>query len=130
MMPPDQLTADEQSAILAERYSMRAEVYDSLWSPAIRPVGERLLARLPLADAEHVIDVGTGAGALLPGIPGAASRATVPGVDSSEGVHRPARPEHAGPRSDLAGHVWCPTGLDRGAEPVRLGRPRLVQFQL
>ncbi len=59
-----ELAADEQMAILADRYSQRAEAYDGLWSPIIRPVGERLIARLPLsARTSHVIDIGTGAGA-------------------------------------------------------------------
>ncbi len=38
------LTADRQTAMLADRYTQRAEVYDA-WSPIIRPVGERLVAR-------------------------------------------------------------------------------------
>ena len=38
------LTACEQTPILADRYTQRAEVYDA-WSPIIRPVGERLVAR-------------------------------------------------------------------------------------
>ena len=96
-MPPDQLTADEQSAILADRYSMRAEAYDALWSPVIRPVGERLLARLPLAATNDVIDIGAGAGALLPLIQKAAPQATVLGVDRSEGMLRLAKEKHSGP---------------------------------
>src|SRR5438270_380082 len=63
------LTANQQTAMLADRYTQRAEAYEALWSPIIRPVGERLIARLPLtAETSHVIDVGTGAGALLPAI--------------------------------------------------------------
>jgi len=34
------LTAGQQTAMLADRYSQRAEAYDGLWSPIIRPVGE------------------------------------------------------------------------------------------
>jgi ubiquinone/menaquinone biosynthesis C-methylase UbiE len=93
----DRLTAEEQTAILAERYSQRAEGYDASWSPVIRPIGERLLAHLPLAAAKDVIDVGTGAGALLPAIQKAAPMATVLGVDNSEGMLRLARDKHAGP---------------------------------
>lgn len=97
MTQTSSLTADEQSAVLADLYTARAKLYDSLWSPVIRPVGERLLRDLPLKQATHVIDVGTGAGALLPSIRKAAPRATILGVDRSEGMLRLAREKHAGP---------------------------------
>jgi ubiquinone/menaquinone biosynthesis C-methylase UbiE len=97
----DGLTAEEQTAILAERYSQRAAGYDASWSPVIRPIGERLLAHLPLASANDVIDVGTGAGALLPAIQKAAPMATVLGVDNSEGMLRLARAKHAGPLKQM-----------------------------
>ncbi len=90
-------TVDQQISELARRYSQRAAAYDSLWSPAIQPLGERLLERLPLAGAEHVIDVGTGAGALLPAIRRAAPRAAILGIDGSEGMLQLARGRHDGP---------------------------------
>lgn len=68
-----------------------------MWSPAIQPVAERLLGQLPLAGTERVIDVGTGAGALLPAICGAAPHATVVGIDNAEGMLRLARRRHSGP---------------------------------
>jgi ubiquinone/menaquinone biosynthesis C-methylase UbiE len=93
-----ELAADEQMAILADRYSQRAEAYDGLWFPIIRPVGERLIARLPLsARTSHVIDIGTGAGALLPAIQRAAPSAVIVGIDRSEGMLRLARERYAGP---------------------------------
>ncbi len=88
---------DDQISELARRYSQRAAAYDSLWSPAIQPLGERLLEHLPLAAAEHVIDVGTGAGALLPAIRRAAPRAAIVGIDRSEGMLQLARQRHDGP---------------------------------
>ncbi len=92
------LTAGQQTAILAERYSQRAEAYDGLWSPIIRPVGERLIARLPLsANTRHVIDVGTGAGALLPAIQRVAPSAVIVGIDRSEGMLHLAKERHPGP---------------------------------
>ena len=97
MKSAGELTADEQSALLAERYTLRAEAYDAFWSPVIRPVGERLLSHLPLSQATNIIDVGTGAGALLPLIQGAAPTATVLGVDRSEGMLQLARQKHPGP---------------------------------
>jgi ubiquinone/menaquinone biosynthesis C-methylase UbiE len=90
-------TVDEQISELAHRYSRRAAAYDSLWSPAIQPLGERLLAHLPLAGAEQVIDVGTGAGALLPAIRRAAAGAAVLGIDRSAGMLKLARRRHDGP---------------------------------
>ncbi len=93
-----ELAVDEQMAILADRYSQRAEAYDGLWSPIIRPVGERLIARLPLsARTSHVIDIGTGAGALLPAIQRAAPSAVIVGIDRSGGMLRLARERHTGP---------------------------------
>lgn len=74
-----------------DRYTRRATAYDSLWSPAILPVGERLVERLSLAGASAVVDVGAGAGALLPAIRRRAPRAQIVGVDRSEGMLRLAR---------------------------------------
>ena len=92
------LTTRQQTAMLADRYSQRAEAYDGLWSPIIRPVGERLIARLPLSGkTSHVIDIGTGAGALLPAIQRAAPSAVIVGIDRSQGMLRLARERHAGP---------------------------------
>lgn len=93
---PD-LTHEEQTAILADRYSARAEAYDSLWSPVIRPIGERLLDHLPLSGARDIVDVGTGSGALLPRIREASPDATVLGVDNSQGMLRLAKNKHPGP---------------------------------
>jgi ubiquinone/menaquinone biosynthesis C-methylase UbiE len=95
-MKPAELTEDEQTAILAERYSQRAEAYDQLWSPVIRPAGELLIRQLSLTAARSIIDVGTGAGALLPAIRRAAPNATILGVDRSDGMLRLARQKHSG----------------------------------
>jgi ubiquinone/menaquinone biosynthesis C-methylase UbiE len=94
-MMPAELTWEEQTAILAERYSERAEAYDKLWSPVIRPAGERLIKQLSLKTATSIIDVGTGAGALLPAIRRAAPNATILGVDRSDGMLRLAREKHS-----------------------------------
>ena len=96
-MKPVDLTADEQTAILADRYSQRAEAYDELWSPVIRPLGERLIEHLHLNVARNIIDVGTGAGALLAVLQLAAPKAEILGVDRSPGMLRLARDRHAGP---------------------------------
>jgi ubiquinone/menaquinone biosynthesis C-methylase UbiE len=92
------LTADEQTAMLADRYSQRAGAYDGLWSPIIRPAGERLIAHLPLSSTtKHVIDIGTGAGALLPAIHRSAPSAVIVGVDRSQGMLRLAKAKHSSP---------------------------------
>lgn len=97
-MKAPELTADEQTAMLADRYTQRAEVYDALWSPIIRPVGERLVARLPLSSSTRtVVDIGTGAGALLPAIRGAAPDAVIVGIDRSLGMLRVAKEKHSSP---------------------------------
>ena len=97
-MKPPELTADEQTAMLADRYTQRAEVYDALWSPIIRPVGERLVARLPLSSGtKTVVDIGTGAGALLPAIRRAAPGAVIVGIDRSQGMLLVAKEKHSSP---------------------------------
>jgi ubiquinone/menaquinone biosynthesis C-methylase UbiE len=94
-MKPVELTENEQTAMLAERYSQRADVYDQLWSPVIRPAGELLIRQMSLGAARTIIDVGTGAGALLPAIRRAAPNATILGVDRSDGMLRLAKEKHA-----------------------------------
>jgi hypothetical protein len=74
------------SSFLAQRYSSDAEVYDDVWSPVIRPVGEELVAAMPLHDARCVLDAGVGAGALVPSIRRAAPHATVIGLDVAFGM--------------------------------------------
>ena len=97
MTLPEPASVEEQTATLAERYTVRAEAYDALWSPVIRPVGEHLLNYLPLLGANSVLDVGTGAGALLPAIRTKAPTARVVGVDRSPGMLRIAAQKHFGP---------------------------------
>src|SRR5437879_13609815 len=78
------LTAGQQTAMLADRYTQRAAVYDALWSPIIRPAGGRLISRLSLAAAQSVIEVGTGTGALQPAVPAAPPGAAPRGHDRPE----------------------------------------------
>src|SRR5437879_8130848 len=92
------LTANQQTAMLADRYTQRAGAYEALWSPIIRPVGERLISRLRLSSTTRsVVDIGTGAGALLPTIKRAAPSAVIVGVDRSPGMLRLAKDKHSGP---------------------------------
>lgn len=90
------MSAGQQMAMLADRYTQRAEPYDALWSPIIRPVGERLIARLPLSSmTRSVVDVGTGAGALLPALQRAAPSAVIVGIDRSPGMLRLAKERYS-----------------------------------
>jgi ubiquinone/menaquinone biosynthesis C-methylase UbiE len=76
---------------LQTRYSQIATEYARLWSPVIRPMGQRLVQALPLAEAAHVLDVGTGVGALIPDIRAAAPAAMIVGVDPAMGMLEVAR---------------------------------------
>jgi ubiquinone/menaquinone biosynthesis C-methylase UbiE len=97
-MNPAGLTANQQTAMLADRYTQRAEAYEALWSPIIRPVGERLITRLPISSTTRsVVDIGTGAGALLPALKRAAPNAVIVGVDRSQGMLRLAKDKYSGP---------------------------------
>lgn len=86
-----------QARLIADRYNAGAQEYASLWSPVIRPMGERLVRMLPLAGAQSVLDIGCGAGALLPAIGAAALQATLVGVDRSIGMLRIAQGSQAVP---------------------------------
>jgi ubiquinone/menaquinone biosynthesis C-methylase UbiE len=94
---PAEPPAEEQTRLLAERYSMRAGVYDALWSPVIQPMAEPVLRALPLAGARRVLDLGTGSGGLLPRIRQLAPSASLLGVDRSPGMLRLASQKHPGP---------------------------------
>src|SRR5260370_11457012 len=97
-MKPTELTREEQTAILADRYTERAAVYDAFWSPIIRPAGERLIAPLPISSrARRVVDIATGTGALLPAIQRSAPNALIIGIDRSQGMLRLAKQKHLGP---------------------------------
>ena len=57
MKSADQLTAEEQAAILADRYTLRAEAYDTFWSPVIRPVAclRRVRDRVSGSDQDQYV---------------------------------------------------------------------------
>ncbi len=71
---------------LAVEYSSYAVEYDRLWSPVILPMGLPLLSAFRFPDATSVLDLGAGAGALLPYLRTQAPKAVVCGVDYSEGM--------------------------------------------
>jgi ubiquinone/menaquinone biosynthesis C-methylase UbiE len=86
--------SEAASSFLARRYSSDAEVYDDLWSPVIRPVGEQLINAMPLQEATRVLDAGIGAGALVPAIQRVARHADVFGLDVASRMLRLAVQRH------------------------------------
>lgn len=76
---------------LAQAYGARADSYEDLWAPVLRPKGRALLERLGLGDARVVLDLGTGTGTLLGEIAALAPSAAIVAVDRSEGMIRRAR---------------------------------------
>ncbi|MFL5758837.1 MAG: class I SAM-dependent methyltransferase [Thermomicrobiales bacterium] len=87
----DRTPRDDGGTALAERYSATAVDYARLWSPVIRPMGQRLIRAMPLATADRILDVGTGVGALVPDIQTAAPGALVIGVDGALGMLKVAQ---------------------------------------
>ena len=81
----------DASQSLATEYSAKATAYARHWSPVIRQMALPLLPALPLRTAGRVLDIGTGAGALLADLSQAAPEAIVIGVDRAEGMLRVAR---------------------------------------
>ncbi len=71
---------------LAAFYSSAADAYKELWAPQLVKLSQALLEALPLADAQRVLDAGTGVGTLLPEIERRGPRAAAFGVDVAEGM--------------------------------------------
>jgi ubiquinone/menaquinone biosynthesis C-methylase UbiE len=75
-----------EAKVVSERYSSDALAYRDLWAPLLLPHGLELLASLPLSSTSRIIDVGSGCGALLPGIRSQAPEALVMAIDRAPGM--------------------------------------------
>jgi len=71
----------DPTRVLAATYAASAHDYARLWAPVIQPMGERVVAAMPLARATAILDVGVGSGALVSTIRTAAPGALIIGVD-------------------------------------------------
>jgi SAM-dependent methyltransferase len=81
----------QPAKLLASLYSASAREYATLWGPVIQPMGERLVAAMPLAGASTVLDLGAGTGALLAALHAMAPGALVIGADRAAGMLQVAR---------------------------------------
>jgi ubiquinone/menaquinone biosynthesis C-methylase UbiE len=80
---------DPLTAKTAERYNHTASAYRDLWAPVLRIAGQRLLHELAAAQAppaQRIVDVGTGAGTLMPDILATFPQASLIGIDRSPGM--------------------------------------------
>ena len=78
---------------LTEQYDVEARAYADHWAPIVHPIACRLLEELPEHKVERALDLGAGAGLLLPVIQQKYSEALVVGVDRSEGLLSLANPD-------------------------------------
>jgi SAM-dependent methyltransferase len=76
----------ESSQKLAAEYTSIAADYAQHWAPVIGPMAQPVLARMALAGAARILDVGSGTGVLIPALRAAAPNAWLVGADRAEGM--------------------------------------------
>lgn len=72
--------------LVARHYSSEAEAYRDLWAPVLVRLSGWLIDELPLLEARRVLDLGCGAGTLLPRLSEASPEAMVVGLDRTEAM--------------------------------------------
>jgi len=77
------------------RYDRLAEAYARHWGPVIRPAAERVLDRLPELGRDHLVDIGSGTGALAIAAMRRWDQVAVSAVDPSAAMLDIARREAA-----------------------------------
>jgi ubiquinone/menaquinone biosynthesis C-methylase UbiE len=85
---------------LTEQYDIESRAYVDHWAPVIHPIACRLLEVLPEHTVERALDLGAGAGLLLPVIQQKYGQALVVGADRSEGLLTLANPDASLVRAD------------------------------
>jgi SAM-dependent methyltransferase len=86
------MTSDRlpRRADVAASYDLGVDAYATLWGPVIEPPARSVVAALGLEPGSRVLDIGTGAGALVPSIRSAAAGVTVVGLDAAGEMLRAA----------------------------------------
>ncbi|HJR18472.1 MAG TPA: methyltransferase domain-containing protein [Actinomycetota bacterium] len=112
---------EQTVAELAQAYGERADSYEDLWAPVLRPKGRALLDALEPDAAETFLDLGTGTGTLLGEIAEVAPRARIVAVDRSEGMIRLAR-------GDAMRAVMDAQAIALGGETIDAGVMAFVIF--
>lgn len=107
---------------IAERYDRNAELYERWWAPVLAPAAARLLERaepwvrasLRQAGALHIVDIGTGTGALAIEAVSRWPEVTVTGVDVAPGMLELAarRAARLLPASETGRIRWLPADAD------------------
>lgn len=81
-LPTDKQRSDE----LTKRYDIEARHYARYWAPVLHPAACRMVGELTPATARCILDIGAGAGTLLPVLRDKFPEALVVGADRSSGM--------------------------------------------
>ena len=104
---------DDAATKLTERYDREAVPYRDLWAPVLRKAGLGLVRELADGPVRHVLDIGTGVGALLPDLRASFPGAFVLGVDRSRGMLALAPPQAARAVMDATQLALADASVDR-----------------